>query len=130
MIVVVDSSLIVDALLRGAQAVAIHSTLINEDVHAPVLLDYEVVSSLRGWSRSGRLPETRLTEALNDFDDLPIQRWAPTHELRQRAFQLRDAVTAYDAAYVALAEALECPLLTQDRRLGGSTGHHARIRLV
>jgi predicted nucleic acid-binding protein len=66
---------------------------------------------------------------LTDFEDLPVQRWPFGDGLRRRAFQLRDNVPAYDAAYVALAEALECPLLTRDSRLARSSGHAAHIEV-
>lgn len=59
----------------------------------------------------------------------PIQRWPSADSLRRRAFQLRDNLSAYDAAYIALAEALECPLLTRDARLAGSGGHMAQIEI-
>ena len=58
-----------------------------------------------------------------------MQRWPASDPLRRRAFTLRASMTAYDAAYVALAEALQCTLLTRDARLARSTGHSADIRL-
>ncbi|WP_425402289.1 type II toxin-antitoxin system VapC family toxin [Glaciibacter superstes] len=64
---------------------------------------------------------------MTDFEDLPIRRWPSADALRRRVFQLRDNISAYDAAYVALAEALGCPLLTRDSRLAKSSGHSARI---
>jgi predicted nucleic acid-binding protein len=71
----------------------------------------------------------RAQDLLTDFEDLPIQRWPSAGPLRRRAFQLRDSVSAYDAAYVVLAEALDCPLLTRDARLARSSGHNARIEV-
>ncbi|MHB8246969.1 MAG: type II toxin-antitoxin system VapC family toxin [Acidimicrobiales bacterium] len=56
-----------------------------------------------------------------------VQRWPSADGLRRRAFQLRVSVSSYDAAYTALAEALDCPLVTRDKRLSRSTGHGARI---
>ncbi|MGH4014270.1 MAG: hypothetical protein ACRDSL_10150 [Pseudonocardiaceae bacterium] len=64
-----------------------------------------------------------------DFDDLPIRRWPSVHALCRRAFQLRDHFSAYDAAYLALAEALDCPLLTRDARLARSSRHAAQIKV-
>lgn len=101
--------------------------LATEDLHAPSLLDIEVVSALRGLTRAGHLSGTRAQDALTDFDDLPVQRWPAADALRRRAFQLRDNPSSYDAAYVALAEALECPLLTRDARLARFGGHVAQI---
>ncbi|MGH3991292.1 MAG: type II toxin-antitoxin system VapC family toxin [Pseudonocardiaceae bacterium] len=98
-------------------------------LHAPTLLDVEVVSTLRGLTLGGHVSVARAGDLLTDFDDLPIQRWPFVDGLRRRAFQLRDDVSAYDAAYVALAEALECPLLTRDSRLARSCGHAAHIEV-
>ena len=67
---------------------------------------------------------------LSDFDDLPIHRWPSAGGLRLRAFDLRDTLSAYDAAYVALAEALDCPLLTRDARLGRAFGHDAQVLVL
>jgi len=77
----------------------------------------------------GELTVTRAADALTDFDDLDIRRWPAGDGLRRRAFQLRDNLSAYDAAYVALAEALGCPLLTRDIRLSRSTGHDVVIEV-
>lgn len=65
-----------------------------------------------------------------DFDDLPLQRWPSADALRRRAFQLRDNISAYDAAYVALAEVLACELLTADQRLAGAPGLRCPIRVL
>jgi predicted nucleic acid-binding protein len=61
---------------------------------------------------------------------LPVERWPAVDALRRRALQLRDNVSAYDAAYVVLAEAMDCPLITRDGRLARSTGHEVRIELL
>lgn len=100
-----------------------------EELHAPTLLDYEVVSALRGLTLAGHLSEARAQEVLIDFNDLPIRRWPSADVLRRRAFQLRGSLSAYDAAYVALAEALGAPLVTRDRRLARSGGHAAHIEV-
>ena len=86
--------------------------------------------SVRGLVLGGRLPPTRAQDLLADFADLPIHRWSSAHELRRRAFDLRDSVSAYDAAYVVLADALDCPLVTRDARLARTQGHEARIDVL
>ena len=125
--IVVDCSAIVDVLVGVPDAADVRDALRHEDLHAPALLDVELVSALRAMTRSGRLSVPRALDVLTDFEDLPVQRWIPGDVLRRRMFALRGTVSAYDAAYVALAESLECALVTRDARLAGSTGHAATI---
>lgn len=127
--IVVDSAALIDALTAVAGTDGLRAYLSAQELHAPSLVDFEVVSALRGLTLAGHLSATRAQDLLTDFDDLPIQRWPSADALRRRAFQLRDNVSAHDAAYVALAEALDCPLLTRDARLGRSSGHTARIEV-
>lgn len=124
-----DSAAVVDALTAVAGTDELRTHLATEDLHAPGLIDVEVVSALRGLTLRGHLSATRAEDLLTDFDDLPMQRWPSADALRRRAFQLRDNVSAYDAAYVALAEALDCPLVTRDGRLARSRGHSAQIEV-
>lgn len=127
--IVVDSAAVVDALTAVEGTDGLRARLTAEELHAPALLDVEIVSALRGLTLGGHLSVARAGDLLTDFDDLPVLRWPFVDGLRRRAFQLRDNVSAYDAAYVALAEALECPLLTRDSRLAHSSGHTARIEV-
>ena len=127
--IVVDSAAVVDGLtaVKGTDELRAHLT--DEDLHAPTLLDFEIVSALRGLTLAGHLSPARAEDLLTDFADLPIQRWPSADVLRRRAFQLRDNVSSYNAAYVVLAEALDCPLVTRDARLARSTGHAAQIEV-
>ncbi len=127
--IVVDAAALVDALTAAEGTEDLRADLAGEDLHAPTLLDFEVVSALRGLTLGGQLSAARAHDALTDFDALPIRWWPSSAAFRLRAFTLRDNVTAYDAAYVALAEALECPILTRDRRLSRSGGHSVEIRV-
>lgn len=127
--IVVDSGAVVDALTGAPGGDSLRRHIRGQELHAPHLLDYEVVSALRGLTLGGHLSETRALDALLDFEDLPIVRWAGLEPLRRRAFELRHNLSAYDAAYVALAEALECPLVTRDNRLGKAVGHDARVEV-
>jgi predicted nucleic acid-binding protein len=113
-VIVVDSSVVVDALTAVERSDDLSSYLAREQLHAPALLDFEVVAALRGLTLGGHLSVARAEDALRDFDDLPIQRWPFARPLRRRAFQLRENTSAYDAAYVVLAEALDCALVTRD----------------
>ncbi len=125
----VDSAVVVDALTAADGVDDLHAYLAAEELHAPTLLDYEVLSALRGLTLGAHLSTARAQDVLTDFEDLSVQRWPSVDSLRRRAFQLRDNLSAYDAGYVALAEALECSLLTRDARLARSGGHTARIEV-
>lgn len=119
----------VDALTAAVGTEELRTCLATEDLHAPALLDFEIVSALRGLTLGGHLSAARAADALTDFDDLPIRRWASADALRRRTFQLRANLSSYDAAYIALAEALDCSLVTRDIRLARSNGHTARIEV-
>ena len=109
--IVVDCAAVVDALTMVAGTESLRDRMADEQLHAPQLINYEVVSVLRGLTRGGHLTEPRALDTLSDFHDLAVERWPASDALRRRAFQLRHNLSAYDASYVALAEALECPLL-------------------
>jgi len=130
-LIVLDSSALLDFLLRTprGEAVARRIASADETLHAPHLLDLEVVHVLRRYESKGLLARTRAEEALRDFADLDITRY-PHEDLLRRIWALRKNVTAYDAAYVALAEALGAPLLTADEKLARSPGHKARVEVI
>jgi predicted nucleic acid-binding protein len=101
----------------------------SEQMYAPQLLDIEITQVLRRLVRQKELALSRAAQALQDLADLLIERH--DHQpLVQRIWQLRDSLSAYDGAYVALAEALAAPLLTCDAKLAGARGHRATIELV
>lgn len=127
--IVVDCSAVIDALTGAPGTVELVDLLSAEDLHAPALMDYEVVAAVRGLVLRRHLTPSRAVDVLTDFEDLPVERWPADAALRARAFQLRDAVSAYDAAYVALAEAMDCPLVTRDRRLARA-GVPAEVRVL
>jgi len=126
-VIVVDAGLVVAALV-AADAGAVREALREEELAAPSLLDLEVLSALRGLSRGGQLPEPRARAAVRDLGALPIQR----HDhlpLLNRCWQLRDNLTVYDAAYIALAELLDLELWTTDLRVARSPGVACRLRV-
>jgi predicted nucleic acid-binding protein len=130
-VIVVDCSAVVDALTGLAGTEALRSRLAgDDDLHAPESIDYEIVSALRGLLDRRMITADRAMDVLADFEHLPIERWSADDALRRRALQLRDNLSAYDAAYVALAEALDCALITRDGRLARTTGHDARIEVL
>jgi predicted nucleic acid-binding protein len=128
--IVVDASALADVLLRLRSARAVEERILDADeaLHAPQLLDLELLQVLRRFAGMGGWQQARATEALADLEALRIARHA--HEpLRRRIWELRANLTAYDAAYVALAEELECPLVTRDARLAKAPRHRARIEV-
>jgi predicted nucleic acid-binding protein len=127
----VDASVVVDALLGEPGASRLRNRLFaaSASLHAPHLLDLEVLHVLRRLERRGILRPSRAAEAVEDLLDLPLTRY-PHVALAGRVWELRGALTAYDAAYVALAEALGAPLLTRDAALASTRGHHARVEVV
>lgn len=99
------------------------------DVAAPDLVDVETTSVLRKRWQAGMLPARRFAEAIDDLDGLAIDRY-PTLRFMRRAYELRDNLTPYDAAYVALAETLGCELLTADQRLSKVPACRCPVRVL
>ncbi len=129
--IVLDASAILEVLLATPAASSVLSRLTapGETLHAPHLLDLEVLQVLRRYTANGDITVDRAHQAVVDYLDFPILRYA--HEvLALRVWQLRDNLTAYDGAYVALAEALAAPVVTRDRRMVATRGHHATIELL
>ena len=129
--IVVDASAALEVLLRTPAAAAVEGRLFDPDetLHAPHLIDVEVAQVLRRYAATGQIDPERCRAALADLADFSLRRY-PHDFLLPRIWDLRDNLTAYDATYVALAEALDAPLLTRDRRLAAAPGHDARVELV
>lgn len=99
------------------------------DLAAPDLIDVETVAVLRKRWLTGTVSDQRFAAAIEDLEELTLDRY-PTLRFMRRAYELRANVTSYDAAYVALAEALNCELLTADERLSKASGPRCPIRLL
>ncbi len=129
--IVVDASALLEALLRTPAAKAVEDRLFapRQTLHVPDLLDVEIAQVIRRYAAYGEIDAARGRAALADLADFPLRRY-PHNFLLPRIWDLRNSLTAYDAAYVALAEALDTPLLTRDRRLAMAGGHHAQIALI
>ena len=130
MSMVVDCSIIV-RLLANVSGDELLRQRLARAVHAPALIDAEVSSVIRGLVITTK-PNVRITAGraelmLSDYSGLRIMRH-PMQPLQARVFELRNNFTAYDAIYVALAERLALPLLTDDAKLAGAPGHHAQIQ--
>jgi predicted nucleic acid-binding protein len=121
--IVLDASAVVDWLLRTPAGQRIEQRIYarNDTLHTVHLLDVEFAQVLRRLVREGRLTPRRAGEAIEDLIVLRITRYAPML-LLPRIWRLRQNLTAYDAAYVALAEELKAPLITRDRKLAGAPG--------
>ena len=128
--IVLDASAVVDWLLQTPAGQQIESRVYsgNESLHAPHLLDLEVTQVLRRLTREGVITVHRADEAIADLLDLRINRYAH-FVLLPRIWRMRHNVSAYDAAYIALAETLGATLLTRDARLASASGHSAAVEL-
>ncbi|MDO5535688.1 MAG: type II toxin-antitoxin system VapC family toxin [Propionibacteriaceae bacterium] len=127
---VVDASVLAVALLDdGQHGGALRARLRGEDLIAPGVIDLEVLSVWRRLVRGGEVEERRVGQAIDDLNALPMQR-VDHRSLIARCWDLRENLTTYDAAYVAVAEALDAPLLTGDRRLAHAPGLACVIELI
>jgi len=128
--IVLDASAAVDWLLQTPAGQRIENRIYsrNETLHAPHLLDLEVTQVLRRLVQQGVVPAHRADEAIRDLLDLRVNRYAH-FVLLPRIWQLRHNFSAYDAAYIVLAEKLGGTLVTRDRRLASPAGHAATIEL-
>jgi predicted nucleic acid-binding protein len=130
-VIVVDASAALELLLGTERGATWRKALSggSERLCAPELLDVEVLHVLRRYERAGEISGSRSRSALVDLAELPVHRY--THvPLLPRMWELRANLTGYDAAYVALAEVLEAPLVTADAKLASAPGHRARIQVL
>ena len=127
--IVVDTSAILGVLVGRPEASSLGDRIRSDgDLHAPHLLDVEFQHGLRRLALSGAISEDRAADARMDFADLTIVRY-PHVSLADRMWELRHNVTAYDAAFIALAETLGVPLVTCDARLARAPGHAATVEV-
>jgi predicted nucleic acid-binding protein len=129
-LIVLDASAVVDWLLHTPAGLQIEKRIYsrNESLHAPHLIDVEVAQVLRRLAREGAISEDRAGQAIQDLLDLRLTRY-PHFVLLPRIWQLRNNLSAYDAAYVALAEELNATLFTRDAGMSSTPGHSASIEL-
>lgn len=126
--IVVDASVVVDVLCNVGSTTALHRRLTDEVLLAPDLLPVEVASALRGLNRGSALTDAALETAAVDLARLRVE-LHPTLPLVPRILTLRHNMTAYDAAYVALASVFGCPLITHDRRLARAASGHCAVEV-
>ena len=128
--IIVDASCAIEVLLGTDAAASIEARWrTGRGLHAPELIDLEVLQVLRRLVTGREISGERAMLAVDAFARLALRRWSHG-PLRQRVWSLRANLSAYDAAYVALGEHLRCPVLTRDARLARSAGHRARVEVV
>ena len=115
--------------LPGANALQRRLSATDGDIAAPHLIDAEVIHAVRRYVSAGHASAERGAQATDDFTDLQLQRY-PHVDLLDRVWTLRANLSAYDAIYVALAETLDVPLITADKRIAHAPGHRARVEVV
>lgn len=125
--IVVDSSFVADLLLMPSGVGTQFDTV--PVWHAPALIQFELLSVLRGHQLAGRLAEAAAVRLLSAVEALNIRLWPIDELLGQRVLQLGHNFSAYDAAYVCLAEALGVPLVTRDRRLAAAVAAQTDVRV-
>ena len=128
--IIVDASVLAVALGDdGTDGRRARDRLADETLAAPELVDLEVVSVWRRHVAAKLMTARRAASAVSDLEDLPLRR-SPHWQILQRIWQLRQSVTAYDAAYVALAEALDVVLVTADGRLARASGVRCGVEVI
>ena len=129
--IVIDASVLANVVGDDGDAGRVARARLAEagEASAPDLVDVETTSVLRRRWLGGDLTAARFRAAIDDLLALPIVR-VPTGPLMRRAYELRANATPYDAAYVALAEALGCPLVTADTRLAAAPGIRCEVHVL
>jgi len=130
-VIVVDASALLEFLLQTPLGRRVETRLFRDEdeLHVPHLADVEVTQALRRLVRAGEVSAGRATEAIADLADLDLFRHSH-FDLLDRAWQLRENITAYDAMYVALAEALDASIVTCDVPFAKAPGHRAHIEAI
>jgi predicted nucleic acid-binding protein len=130
-VIVLDASAVVALLLNTSTGRRVGEAISSAalSLHAPELLDVEVLQALRRCVRTGSLTADRAGIWVEALGQLDISRYGHA-EFASRVWALRENLTAYDAAYIALAEALDASLLTLDARLAAAPGHQAEVHLI
>ena len=130
--IVLDASAAIEWLLKSPAGTKVDRRLFAfppVTLHVPHLLDVEIAQVLRRYVREKMMTASRGEEALQDLSDLPLNRY-PHDILMPRVWELRAVLTAYDAAYVALAELLDAPLITCNRKIALASVHRATIEVL
>jgi len=129
-VIVLDASVVAEVVLQSGKGAKIRQRLhAVRLVHAPHLVDIEVINALRRHYLLGTLTPARAYQALEDFRSMRILRHRHSAYVA-RIWELRDNFTAYDACYLALTEALDATLLTRDAALGSARLHRGQVEVI
>lgn len=128
---VLDASVLLEVLLQTETGMRWRDRILqpDESLHAPHLIDIEIMSALRRWTIRGELSTPAAQQASAHLSSVRMSRYGHLL-LLPRIWQLRANITAYDAAYIALAETIAAPLVTCDAKLARTRGHSAQIMLA
>ncbi|MFY9488267.1 MAG: type II toxin-antitoxin system VapC family toxin [Solirubrobacterales bacterium] len=127
---VLDASVLIDALVDDSQSgLRSRDAIKGTELAAPAIIDFEVLSAFRRLAHAPAFTKDRLDQAVDDLKGFPVTRVLHA-KLIGRIWDLRENLTTYDAAYVALAEQLDVPLLTADQRIAAAPGPKCEIRLL
>lgn len=118
--VVADSSAFVEVLVDSPKASIVRHALAGQQIHAPDLISFEVLSAIRGHVRGAKLTPSQGIAAMLSFESIEerLELWPLLDVMTERAIELRHNVSSYDVTYVTLAQILPCPLVTADAKLG------------
>jgi len=130
-VIVLDASALLEFLLQTPLGTRVEARLFRDgdEFHSPHLVDVEVAQGLRRLVRTGEVSRDRAADAIADLTDFDLHRH-PHLDFLNRAWKLREDVTAYDAMYIALGEALDAPIVTCDAPLGRAPGHRTHIEVI
>ena len=129
--IIVDASALLEFLLQTPLGTRVEARLFRDqdEFHLPHLADVEVTQGLRRLVRTGEVSGDRAADVMADLADFDLHRH-PHLDFLTRAWKLRDNLTAYDAMYIALGEALDAPIVTCDAPLAKAPGHRAHIEVI
>ena len=127
--IVLDASVALELVLKTRRSVRWIDRIFENELHAPHLIDVEILHALRRIVQAHGLTASEALEAIQGLEELPVFRH-PHWPVLQQIWSLRSSLAASDGAYVALAEALNIPLLTCDAKLSRAHGHHTKIILL
>jgi predicted nucleic acid-binding protein len=125
---VVDTSAMVHVLLRRPANPRLLDRIASDEICAPHLIDLEFLHTLRRHVRRNAITLDQAADSRRDFAAMPLIRYAHSG-IVNRIWELRDNLTAYDAAYIALAETIGCTLVTSDAKLSKASGHLAAVEV-